>query len=243
MKRRLGIAPLLIVLPIALLAVFGIFLYKSKYLGVSCSYGSSTYSVGDSFPAEDGCNDCKCGIDGDVRCTLKGCSVPVSTSTTVGWETYTNTQYQYSLKYPREWLTKSFGPGLGAGLQPLSTSSKGVILSPNKQDETVPNPMLEIQVEGPKNLSRPTYAKWKEHTISNFREIYRLTEESTTIIAGTTAAVLEGEHVYPRTTTYVKRLIFTSPEKGVYFSITIASDSEQESSVFDQIFPTFKFTD
>lgn len=40
----------------------------------TCRYGGKEYQVGDSFPADDGCNHCSCGEGGHVQCTLKLCS-------------------------------------------------------------------------------------------------------------------------------------------------------------------------
>ncbi len=172
--------------------------------------------------------------------TQKTSSISITPDETAGWKTYTNSQYFYSIKFPKEWLSKSFGPGV-VGLQTLDSNSRGVILSPNNQDQTVPNPMFEIQAEGTENLSRPVYSEWQKQIKTNFSEIYKLTKESSLIISGSTATVLEGKHVYPKTSTYVKQLIFTSSEKGVYFTITIASDTQQKSLIFDQILSTFKF--
>ena len=41
--------------------------------GSDCTYGGKGYDAGDSFPADDGCNSCVCGDDGQVACTLVGC--------------------------------------------------------------------------------------------------------------------------------------------------------------------------
>jgi hypothetical protein len=38
-----------------------------------CEYGGVTYAVGDSFPAEDGCNTCTCTEDGVWACTMMAC--------------------------------------------------------------------------------------------------------------------------------------------------------------------------
>lgn len=40
---------------------------------VSCQYDGVTYSVGSIFQANDGCNTCGCGADGEVSCTLIAC--------------------------------------------------------------------------------------------------------------------------------------------------------------------------
>ena len=41
--------------------------------GSACRHGGKTYDVGDSFPAEDGCNTCTCEKGGGVACTQIGC--------------------------------------------------------------------------------------------------------------------------------------------------------------------------
>lgn len=41
-----------------------------------CAYGDATFDVGESFPADDGCNTCTCErVDGvaSVSCTEMGC--------------------------------------------------------------------------------------------------------------------------------------------------------------------------
>ena len=45
----------------------------------SCDYNGETYSVGETFPAEDGCNSCTCMEEGDgvsMGCTEMDCSEP-----------------------------------------------------------------------------------------------------------------------------------------------------------------------
>jgi hypothetical protein len=39
-----------------------------------CEYEGKGYALNDKFPAADGCNTCKCGIDGDVVCTEIACA-------------------------------------------------------------------------------------------------------------------------------------------------------------------------
>src|SRR4051812_31120187 len=38
-----------------------------------CAYHGKQYAVGDTFPDSDGCNQCACGEQGQVQCTLVGC--------------------------------------------------------------------------------------------------------------------------------------------------------------------------
>jgi hypothetical protein len=39
----------------------------------TCQYNGRTYKAGEGFPADDGCNSCSCGQDGQVACTLMFC--------------------------------------------------------------------------------------------------------------------------------------------------------------------------
>jgi hypothetical protein len=41
--------------------------------GKQCEYDGERYRVGETFPATDGCNTCRCGERGDVECTLIAC--------------------------------------------------------------------------------------------------------------------------------------------------------------------------
>ncbi|MEB2311064.1 MAG: hypothetical protein OZ921_02005 [Sorangiineae bacterium] len=41
--------------------------------GSGCVYAGTTYPVGASFPASDGCNSCSCGPGGQVSCTAMAC--------------------------------------------------------------------------------------------------------------------------------------------------------------------------
>jgi pacifastin inhibitor LCMII len=38
-----------------------------------CTYGGKTYPVGASYPAGDGCNECRCLDTGESACTLILC--------------------------------------------------------------------------------------------------------------------------------------------------------------------------
>lgn len=41
----------------------------------ACEYAGQGYDVGESFPAEDGCNTCTCAEGGRVLCTMRACAV------------------------------------------------------------------------------------------------------------------------------------------------------------------------
>jgi len=216
--------------------------YTDCHIGIDgyCRIGFCRYSNRKN-PDVPTAIDCCCADRRPSQTEINPTGLPAAINPTIAttdWQTYTNTQYHYSLKYPLGWLARSPGPG---GLQPLNTGSKSIILSSNNQEVTVPNPLFEIQAEGPETLSRPAYSEWEKQTKTKFSEDYKLTQESTSAISGITATVLEGEHLYPEGSTYVKQFIFASSEKDVYFKITIAGNTKQASSVFDQILPTFRF--
>lgn len=40
---------------------------------IACAYNGERYEAGQSFPAEDGCNTCTCGEDGQIGCTEIAC--------------------------------------------------------------------------------------------------------------------------------------------------------------------------
>jgi len=169
-------------------------------------------------------------------------SVPTPTpDPTADWKTYTNTKYFYTLKYPSHWLAESREPGVD-NTPTIYATSRSIILSPDNQIQRVPNPLLEIQSVG-SEISRPNYSEWVKRQRSNFVEGYKITNETTYDIAGVSATLLEGLHMYPSSSTYIKQLYFASSEEGVYHSISIGSDTKQDSAVFDQILSTFKFTD
>src|SRR5688572_9501636 len=47
---------------------------SNKYCG--CDYDGKHYDSGEGFKSSDGCNDCSCGPDGNVICTLRACAPP-----------------------------------------------------------------------------------------------------------------------------------------------------------------------
>lgn len=50
----------------------------------TCSYNGHVYHVGDSFPADDGCNSCSCLTGGVVTCTERACAPDGGTATDAG---------------------------------------------------------------------------------------------------------------------------------------------------------------
>lgn len=48
----------------------------------ACSYNGASYEAGQSFPANDTCNTCRCQDDGTVSCTQNSCDAnPAACST------------------------------------------------------------------------------------------------------------------------------------------------------------------
>jgi len=71
----------------ALVVAAGVGLFgctKSTDVGDGCTYGGKHYAAGDSFASSDGCNQCSCGEDGQVACTLKAC-VDASVPSELSW--------------------------------------------------------------------------------------------------------------------------------------------------------------
>jgi hypothetical protein len=52
--------------------------------GPGCFYNGQAYSIGDSFPANDGCNHCSCNVNGQAVCTKIACPAPVQGHTCGG---------------------------------------------------------------------------------------------------------------------------------------------------------------
>jgi hypothetical protein len=44
-----------------------------SHTAAGCDYNGKEYAVGDKFQAADGCNQCSCGDEREVQCTLIGC--------------------------------------------------------------------------------------------------------------------------------------------------------------------------
>ncbi len=40
---------------------------------IACYYNEKPYQVGESFTADDGCNTCSCGLNGQIACTEMAC--------------------------------------------------------------------------------------------------------------------------------------------------------------------------
>lgn len=68
-----------------------------------CEYNGVTYQVGESFPADDGCNSCSCTETGEVACTLMACELGQNPSNSImntSWQTYFNEESGLSFSHP-----------------------------------------------------------------------------------------------------------------------------------------------
>jgi hypothetical protein len=65
-----------------------------------CEVNGQTYTVGESFPATDGCNSCSCDENLQIVCTAMACEATTSANQ------YQNVKYNYSLTFPSSWLNK-----------------------------------------------------------------------------------------------------------------------------------------
>lgn len=74
MKTFASLARVLTLALLAPAALTGCIIVSSG--GDACEYDGVSYEVGDSFPANDGCNTCSCTEDG-VACTEMACEPPV----------------------------------------------------------------------------------------------------------------------------------------------------------------------
>lgn len=77
----------------------------------SCQVNDRSYPVGESFPADDGCNTCVCSEDLTISCTEKSCEASPSTKMTsptavptkkISMKTHKDTKYQYQFDCPSE---------------------------------------------------------------------------------------------------------------------------------------------
>jgi len=60
----------------------------SVQTSAGCGYNGKQYAVGDTFPDNDGCNQCSCGERGDVQCTLLACDSDPSVYCNVAGQRY-----------------------------------------------------------------------------------------------------------------------------------------------------------
>ena len=68
-----------------------------------CEVNGQTYTVGESFPATDGCNSCSCDENLQIACTAMSCEPTKSATTSAipkDWKTYSNKIYNISFQYP-----------------------------------------------------------------------------------------------------------------------------------------------
>ncbi|MFA6602767.1 MAG: hypothetical protein WCT01_03095 [Candidatus Shapirobacteria bacterium] len=65
----------------------------------TCFLNDQQYKIGETFPASDGCNTCKCESDTSINCSEEICQEEVS----VVQKTYSHTSPKFQISYPSEW--------------------------------------------------------------------------------------------------------------------------------------------
>lgn len=153
---------------------------------------------------------------------------------TLNWKTYTNTRYQYSVRYPNDWIANSIGPGTGT--MPLDDVQQGLLLTPPTSTPArgmgIPIEDIHIQIEvDSRQTSGETYEEWVNATKKN--------------LADTTISITESE-IASFKTTVIKtgfKIIYllSSPDKTKFIFIETQGPTFEYRDIIDQILSTFKF--
>ena len=151
-----------------------------------------------------------------------------------GWKTYTNTLFQYSVRYPSDWKANSIGPGIGT--IPPDDAQRGLLLIPPTAVPTsgmgIPIEDIHIQIEADSTqTSGMTYEAWVNDAKSNATS--STISVSETDFASTKTIVIQKEFslVY----------LLASPDKSIYYFIEIKSPTPDYRNTLNQILSTFKF--
>lgn len=161
---------------------------------------------------------------------------------TANWKTYTNTSYNYSLKYPSDWKANSIEPGPGEVA--LNATSRGLALFPTVyQNSSVANVFIQLETDGSWNKAAGTYEQWLEKQKSPF---FKVVKTNQIVFAGTSALEINGTYgdSTPGSNSYsnITAIYFPSSDKQTYFSITVVSKDPAYDEVVAQILSTFKFS-
>ncbi len=78
----------------------------------SCILNDQTYALGQTFPAQDGCNTCTCATNDNIVCTQKACisTSPAKTTTkptSTTDKTFTSKTFGFKFNYPNFWIENS----------------------------------------------------------------------------------------------------------------------------------------
>jgi hypothetical protein len=160
---------------------------------------------------------------------------------TVDWTTYTNTRFNYQIKYPSDWTARSTEPGPSAF--ELIDNSRGFITFPNiYSGESNAKTHITIETDGPQNLAFSSYEDWlTKVSTSKFYKIESSTQGTFADVPATIVSGSYGGYGFPAS---IKTIHFQSADGKVYYTISVTSekDSARQDTV-NQILSTFKFTD
>ena len=165
-------------------------------------------------------------------------SISLPPDEAVGWKMYTNTIYNYSLKYPSDWsILEIFSDSVTNKI--ATPTSLNVLISPNLDTK---EQRISIEVEDPSlNLSLPqTYDLWIKTLKEN--QYYKIDQETNKNINNISITTFEGISTsQDGTKIFYKAYLFHSSDNK-YFYILTADDGKKTNSItFDQILSTFKF--
>ena len=179
--------------------------------------------------------------------TEKVSTPPPTVDETAGWKTYTNTLFNYEIKYPIDWELSNTGPDSGGGTPASSSFMVGLV----KQGYKNRYPMYNLSIEPAQNLLVNNVEKNTEKAFQNWVGAFRGYTlggmvESKKTLGGVPMVVIEGTTKYEGVgnvpnTLYEKIYAFKTPDNKSAIAILTWVASSNDSTIFDQILSTFKF--
>lgn len=210
MKQN-GFAPIIILILIAL-AVVGYFGYKNFWPKPKTSGVTSLVSTPTAAPA-------------------------ATTDPTVNWKTYTNTKYNFSIQYPKEWYIQATVQNTdGAGYANVTGKDDIISIFLNKSSPV--KPAINIGVQKLVGTLEQWVAKDQQTMEISHNPDYQEIKQYEVSLNGIKTLVLEATRGDNHTKTYY----FKSENENYFISIAEWNTVNVDKSNLDQILSTFKFT-
>lgn len=157
--------------------------------------------------------------------------------------TYTNTLYGYRIQYPKGWSVES--EQTGGAINTASERDRGIIL----RNINKPGVQINIEVDGPENISRGSYGEWlKTVSSSQYFEVNKQIEIN---FAGQNAKRLEGIYAEggpaENPVMHITNTLFEDPKHMNFYSILTLYPSNGFDEIgsfnetFESILQTFHF--